>query len=284
MTSDDEVSDRTGTLPEQRAGAAMRQARESGDLSLRQMAKLLGYHSHTSLSAYELGAKMPTEKAIAGYEQVLGLRPGALMGVLEDARVERHGDAWSKRRVHIPTEFAGERPSQPSGQATKRGMLFRGRWAMIAGCAGLFLLVALIVVVLTNRSQADISVRDGSDPEVMGCAADAVTMNQVGVYDPPEHLVGFFQLRSSVRCGASWGRFKPARSLPTKPSLTLEINTYRPADGAVSKFHVSYDGLKAYGNMLVSRHECVYATLTLLRQNKLVTTPVETMCATAPAG
>jgi hypothetical protein len=58
----------------------------------------------------------------------------------------------------------------------------------------------------------------------------------------------------------------PTAALSTKPPLALEIDVHRPADGSVAKFRVTYDGLDAYGNMLVSRYECVYAPLTLTRQ------------------
>src|SRR5450755_1426237 len=83
MNGEDEVSDAAQVLPEQRVGAAMREARELSGTSLRQMAKRLGYQSHTALSSYERGAVMPTEKVIEGYEQVLGLQSGELTTVLE---------------------------------------------------------------------------------------------------------------------------------------------------------------------------------------------------------
>lgn len=83
----------------------MREAREAAGISLRKLAGQLGYHSHTTLSSYERGAVMPTDEAVTGYERLLDLTPGTLADVLEQARIERHGDAWAKRRVHIPVEF-----------------------------------------------------------------------------------------------------------------------------------------------------------------------------------
>jgi hypothetical protein len=125
-------------------------------------------------------------------------------------------------------------------------------------------------------------VRDGSDPKVTGCATGAVTSDSVDVYDPPEHLVGTLELRSSARCGTSWGRFVPTSALRTQPALTLEIDVDRPADGTAAKFHVAYDGLPAYGNMLISRHECVYAQLTLNRRGQSTLPPIQTSCRKSP--
>ena len=73
-----------------------------------------------------------------------------------------------------------------------------------------------------------LGVRDGSDPKVTGCAADAITTDQVDVYDPPEHLTDILQLRSSARCGISWARFVPNAALKAKPTLTLEIESSGP--------------------------------------------------------
>lgn len=73
MTAENGASYPAKILPEQRVGAAMRQARELAGISLRQIAKDLGYHSHTTLSSYERGAVMPTDEAVRGYEQLLGL-------------------------------------------------------------------------------------------------------------------------------------------------------------------------------------------------------------------
>lgn len=98
MTADDAQSTSAKVQPEQRVGAAMRNARESAGISLRDMAKRLGYHSHTTLSSHERGSVLPTDESVTGYERELGLKPGTLLRVLEGARIERHGDAWAKRR------------------------------------------------------------------------------------------------------------------------------------------------------------------------------------------
>jgi hypothetical protein len=122
---------------------------------------------------------------------------------------------------------------------------------------------------------------DKADPAVAGCAVDGVTVDSVNVYDPPEHLVGVLQLRSSPRCGTSWARFVPEPTLATEPKLTLKLGVYRPADGASAEFQVAYDGLDAYGNMLISSHQCTYAQVTLAWQGHPSSPPVQTGCREA---
>jgi transcriptional regulator with XRE-family HTH domain len=291
MGSDD--SERIpGMMPEQRVGAAMREARESAGISLRGMAKRLGYHSHTMFSSYERGAAMPTDDAVTGYERVLGLSPGTLTSVLEEARTQRHGDPFAKRQVYSPVEFI---PKKPDGQDplnnSSKLRWFHNRWVAILSAVVILSLVVLVVNLLIDQSRSShlaassvIGVRDGSDPKVTGCAAGAVTADSVDIYDPAEHLVGVLQLRDSARCGTSWGRFIPTSTLPTEPKLTLEIDVERPADGAASRFRVIYDGLPAYGNMLISRHECVYTQLTLMRVGQPRSSTFQTPCRQALSG
>jgi transcriptional regulator with XRE-family HTH domain len=293
MSGDDQMPPEPPLLPEQRVGMAMREAREVAEISLRQMAGKLGYRSHTTLSSYERGAVMPTDEVVTGYERVLGLTPSTLANVLEAARIERHGDAWAKRRVHIPTEFVTNqsvRTGQPDDPAApSHRARWRGRWVVIAGGVVVLVVVGVVVGLVASQpptsaqTAASVSgVEDGMDPSVTGCAADAVTMDSVSVYDPPEHLVGTLELRSSPRCGTSWPRFVPTTALATTPTITLELDVYRPADGGMAKYRVTYDGLAAYGNMLISAHQCVYAQMTLTRQGLPSLPPVQTGCRMSP--
>src|SRR4051794_30933938 len=100
------------TPPEVELGTAMRRVRETHKISLREMAKRLGYRSHTTLGDYELGRKMASEEAVDGYERVLHLAPGTLRAVLEQARTESHGDVFAKRRPRL-TPLTGLRHRRP---------------------------------------------------------------------------------------------------------------------------------------------------------------------------
>ena len=147
--------------------------------------------------------------------------------------------------------------------------------------------LVLVVGLLVSQPRPTIStvagVQDRADPKATGCYLDGVTVDSAEVFDPPEHLVGTLQLRSSPHCGTSWGRFVPTSALATKPALTIEIDVYRPGDGMSAKYHVTYDGLDAYGNMLISAHECVYAQVTLIRQGQPSLPAVQTGCQKSPS-
>lgn len=266
----------------------MREAREAAGMSLRNMAKQLGYHSHTTLSSYERGAVMPTDEVVSGYERVLDLTPGSLGSVLEGARIERHGDAWAKRRVHLPVEFAShgsDNQRRGGADGRPRGQPRRRLWWAIASGVGVIVIAAGVTfgLLLSSRAPQPVAskvsgVRDGSDPTVTGCVDTAATASSVRVYDPPEHLIGIFQLRSSTQCGTSWGRFVPVAGLAQRPPLRLDVKVIRPADGASSDYHVTFDGLDAYGNMLFSDHQCVYAQLTFNRKRQPSHPAVQTAC------
>ena len=86
--------DSSSPSPEQSVGEALRAARLAAGLTLREMARRLNYHSHSVLSEYENGAKMPSETVVEGYEQVLALEPGSLLKILETANIAQLGDAW----------------------------------------------------------------------------------------------------------------------------------------------------------------------------------------------
>jgi transcriptional regulator with XRE-family HTH domain len=273
MTMDDPTPSTTPALPEQRIGAALRAARETGGLSLRAVAKRLGYNSHTTLSSYERGSIMPPEVVVEGYEKLLGLPEGKLMKVLEAACVERHGDAWAKRRSHLPTRpTAPEAEPVPSSAVQGRLDWYRRRRFILS--AGLVIVLIAVGGALWVSHRGDggpdfvvPGQLDMADPETTGCVGKVEHADEVSVHDPPQHLAGKLQLRFSPLCGTSWARFEPSGGLATTPPIVIEVNLRRPADGAVAPFSVAYDGLPAYGNMLVSSHQCVVAELVIHRGN-----------------
>ena len=151
MTSDDTESSAERVLPEQRVGAAMREAREAARISLRGMAKRLGYHSHTTFSSYERGEVMPTDEVVKGYERILGLASGTLTSVLEEARIERHGDPFAKRRQRMPVDFASkEQDSEGTLQDTSRSRWFHRRSVILV--AGVLVLAIGATIWFANKS------------------------------------------------------------------------------------------------------------------------------------
>jgi transcriptional regulator with XRE-family HTH domain len=276
---------------DQGVGAAMRVAREAGGVGLREMAKRLGYSAHSNLSEYESGKRLPPEDIVAGYQRVLGLTDGSLVEALTTALDGRAATARKPASPIAPDPIAAEPKSQPEGDSsagtTAQQPRRRRAWlAVLAVVAALVVVAAVIVVVRWQQPGQPAAVptavfADGSDPQVTGCRNDAVVVDSVDVYDPPEHLVGTLELRASPHCGMSWGRFSPTEALLVLPPVTLVIAVERPADGAQAPFSVTYDGQPAYGNMLISRQECVYATLVLQRQGQNSST-FKTACVRSP--
>ncbi|MEO3810735.1 helix-turn-helix domain-containing protein [Sphaerisporangium sp. B11E5] len=285
MASDDELVRPEATQPEQWIGSAMRRAREAGALSLRSMAKRLGYHSHTTLLTYERGGSMATDEVVKGYEQVLGLEPGTLVSVLEEARLERHGDVFAKRRVHPSPPSSSVTPIDPPAPANpSRYAWSRRRRTLITVTAGLFLVFGVIGIYELLRHRSNVTadspaviVPDGSDPKVTGCAVDAETVDAIDVYGPPQYLVGLLELRASPRCGTIWGKFTQSAGLPQSPTLMIHIDVHRPADAASARFQIRYAGQGVYGDQLVSFQDCVYAEMTIEREGQTYP-PTRTRC------
>lgn len=282
MTMDQPTPPTTHALPEQRVGAALREAREAGGLSLREVAKRLGYNSHTTLSGYERGSIMPTEAVVEGYERLLGLPSGKLAKVLEAACIERHGDAWTKRRSFLPHVPSAREPAPVRSGAVEAKVSWYRRPRFVLLVALAIVTIAIVaggVFWFSGRGPSFVvpGQLDAADPETTGCVGKVEHADEISVHDPPQHLAGELQLRFSPLCGTSWARFEPSAGLATTPPIVIELNVRRPADGAVAPFSVTYDGLPAYGNMLISSHQCVYAELVLHRGNS-ASPPFRTAC------
>jgi transcriptional regulator with XRE-family HTH domain len=263
MTSDDISASSTQQLPEQRIGAAMRAAREANGLSLRKMAKRLHYSSHTTLSSYERGAIMPTEQVVQGYEHVLGLEPGMLMKILEDARIQRHGDAWAKRRVHIPAELIKD--TVTATESSKGRVYLAAGIVTLVGAA--VVLIVLTLIFSGRRAPADdrqpftIYANDGADPKDSGCALDpnveTLDSAEVDLHGGP---VGLIELRYSPQCGVAWPRFEefPLARIPR--GAIVHVDVVRPdADQFRLPFQQPYVGAPIFGNVMRSTEHCTYA-------------------------
>jgi len=213
-------------LPEQRVGQALRSAREAAGLSLRVMARRLNYNSHSTLSEYENGCKMPSETVVEGYERILGLELGTLRTVLEAANIERHGDAWAMRRTHLPLQYEPIHgiPSTPSAAASP--------WPMQ-------------------------EVADGADPDQAGCSADAITAHSRRIALPNQRsIIGHIELRYSPSAHAAWGRFKGyplLDHLATQgPSVDIIVEVIRESDGTCLPYRQQYSFDCQWGDLLMT--------------------------------
>lgn len=287
MSLDDQAPN---MLPEARVGAALRLAREQAGISLREMAKRLNYSSHSMLSSYETGSVMASDAVVEGYERVLGLR-GDLKKVLEQARVERHGDAWPKRRPHYPAA-----PDAPSAAAhdpadnSNRGSVLPRPVILATVLVGLAVVAVALLHPWGNAPESSasleaavptpspfiafpsIQVRDGADPEDSGCARDpAVVLLDTIEVDYKGLPAGVAQLKYSPACGVSWPRFEAfTRSkIPTNAAIHTDI--VRPDDDNVrSAFDAPFVGAPVFGNVLLSTSKCVYAAVWIEENGKKV--------------
>ncbi len=214
------AQDNSVPLPEQRVGAALRDARRAAGLSLRAMAKHLNYGSHSTLSEYENGARMPSETVTEGYERVLHLPPGTLMSMLEEANIERHGDAWAKRRIHVPLQFPQVQFPQvqfpqarfpPADEQVSNGHGWTHARSVRLGAS---VLSAIGPGAVPASPFPEQPVADGSDPDAAGCSPDAITVHARRLaLTKTRTVVGHIELRYCARAKAAWGRFEGYHSL-----------------------------------------------------------------------
>jgi transcriptional regulator with XRE-family HTH domain len=236
--------DDTGRLPEQVVGEALRSARLASGLSLREMARQLNYSSHSALSEYEHGARMPSEAVVGGYERVLGLPTGTLSTVLENANIERHGDAWPKRRSYLPgvAHVAAGIPSTAAAAASP--------WPSIP-------------------------VTDGADPDQAGCSADAITIHSRRIALVDERtIVGQIELRFSPSKNAVWGRFKGYSQLEHLAArlspLDIVVEIARHSDGSCVSYRQTYVFDLHWGELLVADAGLFQASATVATGTKVL--------------
>ena len=231
-------------LPEQRVGQALRSAREAAGLSLRMMARRLNYNSHSTLSEYENGTKMPSETVVEGYERILGLKLGTLRTVLEAANIEHHGDAWPMRRTHVPFQYTPIHgiPSTPSAAASP--------WP-------------------TQE------VADGADPDQAGCSPDAITAHARRIaLTNQRSIIGQVELRYSPSAHAAWARFKGypfLNHLATQiKSVDVIVEVIRESDGTRLPYRHQYSFDCQWGDLLITNTGLFQACATVLFENESV--------------
>src|SRR6266566_4777983 len=86
--------------PEARLGIALRRAREGRGVSLRALARRL-YRSHSNLVEYERGHRLAPRDAVEAYEAELGVAPGTLVAIYEQARLVLYGEDRSHRQTYV---------------------------------------------------------------------------------------------------------------------------------------------------------------------------------------
>ncbi|HMC07739.1 MAG TPA: NB-ARC domain-containing protein, partial [Actinomycetota bacterium] len=91
-----------------------RDPKEGKKLSRRELARRL-YMSHSNLTDYENGYRLPPGEIVQAYERELKLPPGSLVDLWEQARVELFGEMRTRQRRWVPPVMAIEHsPEVPS--------------------------------------------------------------------------------------------------------------------------------------------------------------------------
>jgi hypothetical protein len=277
--------------PLQEFAAALRKLRtEAGGPPYRTMAAN-AHVSKASLSAAAAGHRLPTWEVVRAYVAACG------------GDVDEWRERWMALRAelgHPATHPAAGRPAthptagrpaalpaaEPAGQTPRR----RRRSVLIA--AGALALVAVAMgagavwytgeptgtpepVPPVPSQPSGTAARfvggseplaDNADPKKTGCADDptqVTTLDAVQVHTLNQNLLGVAQLRHSVPCGASWGRFEPSDRMTYLPgAFTVTITAHRPATGTVgTSFTAEFDGQAVYGNILLDAAGCVEITV-----------------------
>jgi transcriptional regulator with XRE-family HTH domain len=243
-------------LPEQEVGAALNRARRAAGFSLREMARRLNYGSHSSLSEYEAGARMPTESVVEAYEIFLQLPPGTLTSILESANIARHGDAWSKRRLYMPIQFAesGKYPSTATDAPRIPDSPFPHQ-----------------------------PIVDGSDPDAAGCSTGAVTIHarRIALTDS-RTVIGHVELRYCASMRAAWGRFEGYAYLDHlanhDPGIRVEIEIERLRDGARSSCMETYCFDYMWSNLVKVGSGMFQARVRILMEGKMIASGETDIC------
>lgn len=134
--------------------------------------------------------------------------------------------------------------------------------------------------------------KDGTDPQVVGCAADVTSLGTVPIRLPgPLTLrgrrlakgtrVGTVTLRYSARCGGAWARFDPAAVIDTDlGDSTAGVTTVwarRPADTTQEMWKMGHID-NAYSGILLTGLGCVIAGARIDITNVNVSAQAETPC------
>ena len=98
--ADEQRLQRGELRPEARLGIELRRAREGRGVSLRALARKL-IRSHSTLVEYERGHRLAPLDVVEAYEAELGVAPGTLVALHEQARLQLYGEDRSHRQTYV---------------------------------------------------------------------------------------------------------------------------------------------------------------------------------------
>src|SRR2546423_7789887 len=86
--------------PEARLGSALRRIRTERGMPLRALARKL-FRSHSTLVEYERGHRLAPLDVVEAYEAELGVAPGTLVALHDQARLRLYGEDRSHRQTYV---------------------------------------------------------------------------------------------------------------------------------------------------------------------------------------
>lgn len=308
MGTDDEVN----TL-----GTAIRRARIEQGLSLRRLAQELHIGAST-LSDYEQDRRLPSQELLTSCEKKLDLHAGDLISLRRAALAARAAhllpsgsaanavDGSDASAPESPPDATA--PTSPDAGPDRSESPVRTsrlhRWSSSLVTAGVGAIIALAIQDLPpllhhsgasphrNAAPSRSAVpphalpKDDGDPHDSGCDADGVTLSvaDLNVYRPGRVVIGQTVARYSPACKTIWPRFEPTAALDRiAPHARVTLLALRPADHRHVTYSAAYEGVFAWGNMLLTTTGCVATTVTVTGPGLRTPVTASTPCMTGTA-
>lgn len=112
--------------------------------------------------------------------------------------------------------------------ALKKAIKKAAIYLTVTALAITFLTVLVVAMAqLVHPDNTAKPIPDRSDPTEGNCIPDNVPLSAVGIYFPPQRLVGLLELRTSRNCKAAWGRFTAAVPPDSIPDAAVEFVLHR---------------------------------------------------------
>ncbi len=258
-----------GTGEQAELAQRLRDLRDASGLTLRQLAGKSGY-SAGALSHAESGRGVPSWELVAAFAQACGADPVPW----------RHQWELARAAPALPEHAVVPMPAAPSAVPPQRAHPLRPRSGrhLIAGAAVAVITASVAVLVWPIEGRAHHATlataepparaasvaRDDTDPYADGCKPDEKRLDAQPVYRENGKLFGTIFLVYSRACQAEWGYL----TAPNSTRWTIHINTYRIPGNSRTQWHFSSDeAIGSWGNVLSTKHGCVYAEAYVTDQN-----------------
>ncbi|WEH36577.1 helix-turn-helix transcriptional regulator [Streptomyces sp. AM 4-1-1] len=104
-----------------RLGLALRRLRLEEGLSLRALARRLGYSAHSAIADFEGGRRLPSEALVRSCESVFAVPPGTLLALRREALADRAGQLAGGGPVPAARPVENPATTEPTGTGSQDG-------------------------------------------------------------------------------------------------------------------------------------------------------------------